>query len=371
MKIFYHSLNEITQEAVNVAAVGIFLYKTLDQAYQLLEDKVLRKLDWDKNQKSKTPIRKTVAFADEGSDRSFQYPVEIAENRLVAVGKFTFPMDFVILKMEEDSKVPLILRRHFLHTKDTVIRVKQKQLNLRVSSERMVFLIDSAMKHSYSNDDTCFSIDVIDEMLEEDFDALLDEGSKILNFIEGTHLEDKIFEPLTDVELKPLPDHMEYTFLEEPSFLPVIISSQLSEQNKDKLIFVFKRHKQAFAWKITDIPEFNIEIKDKKDTENVVADHLSRIDNDETSEDDEINDNFPSETLMEISTKELLWFADFTNYLVGNILPKGMTYQQKNNFFSDLKNYFWEEPRLFKITYPSGLKLKLYQQTMLESLSPL
>ncbi|GJT43576.1 hypothetical protein Tco_0952291 [Tanacetum coccineum] len=42
------------------------------------------------------------------------------------------------------------------------------------------------MKHSYSNDDTCFSIDVIDEILEEDFDALLDEGNKILYSIEGT-----------------------------------------------------------------------------------------------------------------------------------------------------------------------------------------
>nr|GEV26766.1 reverse transcriptase domain-containing protein [Tanacetum cinerariifolium] len=37
----------------------------------------------------------------------------------------------------------------------------------------------SVMKHSYSNDDTCFSIDVIDEILEEYFDALLDERSKI------------------------------------------------------------------------------------------------------------------------------------------------------------------------------------------------
>ncbi|GJT07825.1 reverse transcriptase domain-containing protein [Tanacetum coccineum] len=117
----------------------------------------------------------------------------IAKNMLVEVGKFTFPIDFVILKIEEDSKVPLVLGRPFIHTADAVIRVKQKQLNLRVGSERMVFSIDSAMKHSYSNDDTCFSIDVIDEILEEDFDALLDEGSKILYSIEGTPLEDKIF----------------------------------------------------------------------------------------------------------------------------------------------------------------------------------
>ncbi|GKC93995.1 hypothetical protein Tco_1159437 [Tanacetum coccineum] len=186
---------------------------------------------------------------------------------LVEVGKFTFPADFVILEMEEDSKVPLILRRTFFHTADAVIRVKQKQLNLRVGTERMIFHIDYAMKHSYSNDDTCFSIDVIDEILEEDFDALLDEGSEILHSIEGTILEEKLFvefyefmamtadenyesesdteeppfdkitfntdykiktsfeEPPTDFELKPLPDNLKYVFLEEPSFLPVIISS--------------------------------------------------------------------------------------------------------------------------------------------------
>ncbi|GKA24359.1 hypothetical protein Tco_0710392 [Tanacetum coccineum] len=123
------------------------------------------------------------------------------------------------------------------------------------------------MKHSYSNDDTCFRIDVIDEILEEDFDALLDEGSEILHSIKGTILEEKLFvefdefmamkiegnfesesdikeppfekitfntdykiktsleEPPSDLELKPLPNHLEYVFLEEPSFLPVIISS--------------------------------------------------------------------------------------------------------------------------------------------------
>nr|GFC65048.1 reverse transcriptase domain-containing protein [Tanacetum cinerariifolium]GFC65053.1 reverse transcriptase domain-containing protein [Tanacetum cinerariifolium] len=49
------------------------------------------------------------------------------------------------------------------------------------------------MTHSYSNDDTCLSIDIIDEILEEDFNALLDERSKILHSIEGTILEEKLF----------------------------------------------------------------------------------------------------------------------------------------------------------------------------------
>ncbi|GKB68740.1 reverse transcriptase domain-containing protein [Tanacetum coccineum] len=50
------------------------------------------------------PTKMSVRLAD----RSFQYPVGITENMLVKVGKFIFPADFIILKMEEDSKVPLI-----------------------------------------------------------------------------------------------------------------------------------------------------------------------------------------------------------------------------------------------------------------------
>ncbi|GJS70360.1 reverse transcriptase domain-containing protein [Tanacetum coccineum] len=91
------------------------------------------------------------------------------------------------------------------------------------------------------------------------------------------------------------------------------------------------------------------EIKDRKGTENVAADHLSRIENDETSDDSEVDDNFLGKTLMEINTVSEPWFADFANYLVGDIIPKVMTYQQKNKFFSDLKHYFWEEPYLFKV----------------------
>ncbi|GJW44163.1 reverse transcriptase domain-containing protein [Tanacetum coccineum] len=216
------------------------------------------------------------------SDRSFQHPIGIAENMLVEVGKFTFPIDFVILEIEEDSKVSLILGRPFLYIANAIIRVKQKQLNLGVGTERMTFSINFVMKHFYSNDDTCFSTDVIDEILEEDFDALLDERSEILHSIKGTILEEKLFvefdefmamniegnyesesdteepsfekitfntdykiktsleEPHLDLELKPLPNHLKYVFLEEPSFLPIIISSQLSEQNKNKLISITK-----------------------------------------------------------------------------------------------------------------------------------
>nr|GEU91728.1 reverse transcriptase domain-containing protein [Tanacetum cinerariifolium] len=47
----------------------------------------------------------------------------------------------------------------------------------------------------------------------------------------------------------------------------------------------------------------------------VLADHLSRIENDESSDDSEVDDNFSGETLMEINTENEPWFADFGNYL--------------------------------------------------------
>ncbi|GKD92057.1 hypothetical protein Tco_1371894 [Tanacetum coccineum] len=166
-------------------------------------------------------------------------------------------MHFVILEMKEDSKVSLILGRPFQHTADAVIHVKQKQLNLGVGSKRMTFSINFMMKHSYFNDVTCFSIDVIDEILK-DFDALLNEEKlesesdeeevpfEKINVYADYKIKKSLDEPPMDLELKPIPDHLKYAFLEEPSFLPVIVSSQLSEQNKNKLISFLKRHKQAY-----------------------------------------------------------------------------------------------------------------------------
>ncbi|GJU71935.1 reverse transcriptase domain-containing protein [Tanacetum coccineum] len=66
----------------------------------------------------------------------------------------------------------------------------------------------------------------------------------------------------------------------------------------------------------------------------------------------EINDNFPHETLNMISLNldnEPQWFADIANCLVGNVLIKGMSSQQKKKFFKDVRHYFWDNPYLFRI----------------------
>ncbi|GJV94188.1 reverse transcriptase domain-containing protein [Tanacetum coccineum] len=141
------------------------------------------------------------------------------------IGKFTFLMDFIILKIEEDSKVPLILGRPFLHTVDVVIRIKQKQLNHGVGTERVTFSIDSAMKHSYSNDDTCFSIDVINEILEENFDAHLDEGREILHSIKATIIKVELFAEFDEFMTTNIKENSESKFeTEETPFKKITLT---------------------------------------------------------------------------------------------------------------------------------------------------
>ncbi|GKC07215.1 reverse transcriptase domain-containing protein [Tanacetum coccineum] len=158
----------------------------------------------------------------------------------------------------------------------------------------------------------------------------------------------KIAQPLTKLLEKDTPfefnDECQKAFeslKEKLTCAPVIVSPNWN------LPFEFMCDASDFA--IGAVLEFNIEIKDRKGTKNVAADHLSRIENDKSSNDNDVDDNFPGETLMEINTKNEPWFADFANYLVADIIPNGITYQQKNKFFSDLKHYFWEEPYLFKL----------------------
>ncbi|GKB60880.1 hypothetical protein Tco_0917066 [Tanacetum coccineum] len=91
------------------------------------------------------------------------------------------------------------------------------------------------------------------------------------------------------------------------SWTQCIRSRPRSRQSKDR------RNLQTST--PTNIKEFDIEFKDRKGTENVAADHLSRIENDETSDDSEVDDNFPRETLMEINTRDEPWFTYFANYL--------------------------------------------------------
>ncbi|GKC72671.1 putative reverse transcriptase domain-containing protein, partial [Tanacetum coccineum] len=73
------------------------------------------------------------------ADRTVKYPKGIAENVQVGIGKFVFPVDFIILDMPKDIKVPLILGRPYLSTAHAKIDVYKRKITLRVGEERIVF----------------------------------------------------------------------------------------------------------------------------------------------------------------------------------------------------------------------------------------
>jgi hypothetical protein len=80
------------------------------------------------------------------------------------------------------------------------------------------------------------------------------------------------------------------------------------------------------------LQEFNIIIKDKKGTKNVVVDHLSRLTKDSTSDITQINDYFPDESLLSIST--MPWFAKIVNFLATGDLPAHWSTQDKRKFLN-------------------------------------
>ena len=94
------------------------------------------------------------------------------------------------------------------------------------------------------------------------------------------------------------------------------------------------------------LQEFNLQIRDKKGVENVVADHLSRLVISHDSHGLPINDDFPEESLMSIEVAP--WYSHIANFLVTGEVPSEWSAQDKRHFLAKIHAYYWEEPFLFK-----------------------
>ena len=89
-----------------------------------------------------TPTAMTLQMAD----KTLAHPEGILEYVLIKVGKFIFPVDFVVIDIEEDKQVPLLLGRPFLATGATLIDVKKGELTLRVGDEAAEFNLNHSLK---------------------------------------------------------------------------------------------------------------------------------------------------------------------------------------------------------------------------------
>lgn len=95
------------------------------------------------------------------------------------------------------------------------------------------------------------------------------------------------------------------------------------------------------------LQEFDLEIRDKKGSENVVADHLLRITPWEDEDFYPINESFPDEFLLAL--EEGPWYAYYANYKSKGVVPEFWSKQKKRRFFAKAQGYIWDEPDLFKV----------------------
>nr|GEZ47868.1 reverse transcriptase domain-containing protein [Tanacetum cinerariifolium]GEZ51101.1 reverse transcriptase domain-containing protein [Tanacetum cinerariifolium] len=255
---------------------------------------------------------------------SISRPVGVAEDVYVKVGTFYFLTDFIVVDFDADPRVPLILRRSFLKTERALIDVFEANYNYMTAkridvidmaceeySQEVLGFSDvitsgnptpyydpivSTTSSTLTPFENCdFLLEEVDAFLaleddptspEVDQSYLDSEGDILLleaflnnnpslpppnqgNYLPKVRKDLKICKAKSDkssideppeVELKDLPPHLEYAFLEGDEKLPVIIAKYLSMEEKTALITVLKSHKRAITWKLSDIkgidPEF-------------------------------------------------------------------------------------------------------------------
>ncbi|GJY33830.1 reverse transcriptase domain-containing protein [Tanacetum coccineum] len=144
-----------------------------------------------------------------------------------------------------------------------------------------------------------------------------------------------------------------YAFENFRSYLIMNKSIVYTDHSALKYLFNKKDAKARLLRWVLLLQEFDFKVIDTKGAENYAADHLSRLENpyENVLDPKEINENFPLETLNMVTSRgdpSTPWFADYANYHAGNFIVKGMSTQQKNKFFKDVKHYFWDDPFLFK-----------------------
>ena len=93
------------------------------------------------------------------ADRSMAQPEGVIEDVLAKVGKFIFPVDFVIMKMEEDTQVPLLLGRPFLATEVALIDVQKGELTLRTGEEAVHFNLKKGLEHPDVDAGSCMAVE--------------------------------------------------------------------------------------------------------------------------------------------------------------------------------------------------------------------
>ncbi|GJR53993.1 reverse transcriptase domain-containing protein [Tanacetum coccineum] len=351
--------------------------------------------------KEKDPERepKATRMSLELADRSIQYPIGIVENVLIRVDKFVLPIDFVILDIPEDSRVPIILGIPFLAAARAMIDVFNKKIMLRVGDDEVIFDMDQSIKRSSAEDDECYGVNDLDDAINVEAQELLanDTTDSFLlkgleKSIEQSDLEsceceaaddsdsirhiEAVNTPRLNPKVQDVVKNEIVKLLDSGLIYPISDSSWVSPihvvPKKGGMTVVLNDNNELIpsrivtGWRMCiDSSKSRLHPKIKKRqhslvlmrllltddwAENLAADHLSILENPNlgTFTEEEIADKFPDEHLMILKTElneDELWYGDYVNYIVGKIVPPNWTPE----IFLSSKIYFWDEPYAFKL----------------------
>ncbi|XP_031115837.1 uncharacterized protein LOC116019689 [Ipomoea triloba] len=202
------------------------------------------------------------------ADCSIKRPIGVLEDIPVMIDQYFIPGDFVILDIEEDTKVPIILCRPFLATAGAIIDVKRGKLVMEVAEHKIEFDIFKMTKHQPSYVDECNVVEMIERCVDEARMAQWEEMGELYieeeEIEEPCTLEDEVEElyatcdpigeePPPKVELKPLPPNLRYEFLDSNFSFPVIVNASLKNDEIKKLLDVLKRHRRVIGYEIGDL----------------------------------------------------------------------------------------------------------------------
>ncbi|GJW66411.1 hypothetical protein Tco_0120835 [Tanacetum coccineum] len=151
-------------------------------------------------------------------------------------------------KANDQTPCPFISREKFLKDCRALIDVYEGEITLVLAKRPSLQLVQNCEIHALLNSEPLPPL-----LSHKDYSPGIREELKVVEAKSS-------FDEPPEVELKDLPPHLEYAFLEGNDKLPVIIAKDLKDEEKAALIKILKSHKRAIAWKLSDIkgvdPEF-------------------------------------------------------------------------------------------------------------------
>ncbi|KAL3513230.1 hypothetical protein ACH5RR_025947 [Cinchona calisaya] len=239
------------------------------------------------------------------ADQNIKFPRRIVEDVIIKIGKLYLLADFIILYMEKDKKMPIILGKPFLASDRTLIDVQEGKLAFRINDEIVTFNVFDLVKLLSIYEDV-MSINLIDDLVDDccRYKLVKSPLQRILMNPSDVVQEDE--------EIVQCFHHLKNNVQMHES--KEGNNSEGTRKDDFPLSFI---DQSLRGW-----PEFDREVVDQKRVENVVVDHLSRI------EDSKLVRKYEKAIVEEASIEKLIkvkesisWYADIANYIVAKVMP--------------------------------------------------